>query len=278
LEKTPGDDHSRPIHLFELSKAKYHRYTQYTKDLDDLAEAIIGAEQAVITIAAEHPVRPSLLGHWGNLIRSRFEATQDVKDMELAVEKVGEVAATAGENCPDRGILLGQLADRLMGQFKHTLAKKDLEASLIWAGQAVVVLEAGHANIQRVPSLSTTGKMKTPIDHTQEIVYCMTVLDVSAAKFEDASKVNAQTTSYARSPTHGKEQPRIKSLASNVSKSAVNVTPHQVKRSIDRSQTKMSSKIWNEDKNSAMSRWLNETPNQEPWNTLSKSSDLNRRG
>lgn len=130
------------------------------------------------------------------------------------------------------------------------------------------------ANIQRVPSLSSTGKTKTPIDHTQEIAHRMAGLDVSAAKFEDASNTNAQTTSYAHSPTHGKEQPRIKSLASNFSKSAVTVTSHQVKRSIDRSQTK----IWNGDKNFAMSRWLDEKPNQAPWNPLSVGSDLNRRG
>jgi hypothetical protein len=127
-----------------------------------------------------------------------------------------------------------------------------------------------HGNVQRMPSLRSTYKVKAPIDHTQEIVRRMAALDVSVAKIRSTPDAYAQASNYVPSPTNSKEHPRVKPHVADVSTRTITVPSHKEKQQVGKPHAKDSSTYGKGVRSVAMSRWLNEDPRQQQWNPVTR--------
>jgi hypothetical protein len=122
-----------------------------------------------------------------------------------------------------------------------------------------------YGSVQRTPVLRSTDQVKAPVDYAQEIVHGMAALEVSAAKTRRASDAYAQVSNYEPSLTNAKEHSHVRLYAVGISTRTVTVPFHERKRQIDSSTYRKGG-----GHATALSRWLDEEPFQEPWNSIAR--------
>ncbi|EPS45562.1 hypothetical protein H072_457 [Dactylellina haptotyla CBS 200.50] len=122
-----GDKEKATI-LWELGIAWKHRYA-WTKDRDDLENALDTAERGLRIGGLTHPSRGSMLLSISDILVDKFKATTKRDYLDRAIERTSEAMA-ACENNNDKATVLHRLSNILQIRFVADGDSEDLDQSI----------------------------------------------------------------------------------------------------------------------------------------------------
>ncbi|KAJ7207685.1 CHAT domain-containing protein [Mycena rebaudengoi] len=118
-------------------------------DLNDLTEAILKLEEAVLLTPDRHPDQPARVNNLGVSLQSRFERLGDLSDINEAISKKQEAVFLTPDGHPDRPGRLNDLGISLQSRFKRLGDLGDLTAAISNQEQAVHLTPDGHPDRPR---------------------------------------------------------------------------------------------------------------------------------
>lgn len=117
-----------------------------TGSLEDLDEAIVFKQRAVMLALKNHPSEALFKSNLGNSLRERFCRTGSVEDLDNAVQILESAVQQTPFNCSERSMYLGTLSSALRARYSRRGDIADLNKAVQIKEEAVQYIPKNHAD------------------------------------------------------------------------------------------------------------------------------------
>lgn len=151
---------------------------EYTKDAEELEQAVQMGRIAVKLVSRNHASRPTLLGNLSNSLVSRYYLTRNIEDLNDSVSIAREAVVSTPKGHDDEGGLIDCLGHKLEALYKQTANEIYLKDAIRLSRKAVKSKWRNHSHLAgKLDSLAT--KLHWQHDHTGELRFIKEAIKLS---------------------------------------------------------------------------------------------------
>ncbi|TDL14173.1 TPR-like protein, partial [Rickenella mellea] len=139
------DQPNNPIYFSNLGTTFLTRFRQHGES-EDIEQAILYQELAVLLTPDRHPDMPCRLANLGDSFSARFERQGEMGDVEAAILNHERAIQLTSEGHPDKPRRFFQLGNSLLKRFEWLGEIGDIERAILNHERAVQLTPDGHAD------------------------------------------------------------------------------------------------------------------------------------